>query len=72
MECRHLAPSAARLIAAARTLEQAIKANDPKLVAEAHAAVGRVRERLAPNVALVVKYADRQAQPRIGATGRVA
>lgn len=68
METRHLMPQAQRLTAAARALEQAIRADDPALVAEAHAAVGRVRERLAPNVASVVRYAanrkDQQQAPK--------
>lgn len=44
------------MTAAAKALELAIRAGDPGLVAEAHLAIGRVRERLGPQLALVIKH----------------
>lgn len=60
MEARHLKPHAQRLTAAARALEAAVAADDPELIAAAHAAVGRVRERVAPRVADLMRAHDRR------------
>lgn len=68
MEPRHLKPYAQRLTAAARALEAAIAADDPELIAEAHAAVGRVRERIAPRIAdLMRAHARRFGKPKAAA-----
>lgn len=64
MEPRHLSPHVARLVASARAMEAAIKSEDPDLIAEAHAAVGRVRERIGPAVALMQRHAAHLAKPK--------
>jgi len=58
----HLRHYATRLTAAAKSVENAIASGDPELLAEAHAAVGRVRERMGPAVGLVMKGLERDRQ----------
>lgn len=61
-DTQYLAKPAARLVAAARALEAAIKADDVELVQAAHEAVGRARSRMAPQVANAVRAQERRQQ----------
>ena len=70
MEPRFLKPYAKQLTAAAKTLEQAIEANDPELILAAHRAVGRVRERISPQVGWVTKNVEKKEAPTAGPKDR--
>ena len=58
MEPRHLLPYSARMLASARALDAAIRSEDPELIAQAFAAIGRVRSRLGPAIANMTKQAE--------------
>lgn len=59
METKHLKHYAKKLVAAARMLDMAVDADDSEAVVAAHAAVGRVRERMGPAIGWVQKAHER-------------